>query len=77
MSSLKCGGCSNARHAPALQEIKDKLLFPYVDLKTEYFDLGLPHRDRTDDKVCYRSEGLTCGIRRFDSGQIVSRVGRL
>ena len=31
--------------------VKDKLLAPYVDLKTEYFDLGLAHRDQTDDKV--------------------------
>ena len=31
--------------------IKDILIEPYVDLKTEYYDLGLPERDRTDDKV--------------------------
>jgi isocitrate dehydrogenase len=31
--------------------VKDKLITPYVDLKTEYFDLGLKHRDATDDKV--------------------------
>ena len=31
--------------------VKDKLIHPYVDLKTEYFDLGLEHRDKTDDKV--------------------------
>ena len=33
------------------QEIKDKLLCPFVDLKTEYYDLGLPHRDETEDRV--------------------------
>jgi isocitrate dehydrogenase len=33
------------------QLIKDELLLPYVDLKTEYYDLGLAHRDETDDKV--------------------------
>ena len=33
------------------QEIKDKLILPFVDLKTEYFDLGLVHRDETEDKV--------------------------
>ena len=33
------------------QMIKDKLLLPYVDLKTEYYDLGLKHRDETDDQV--------------------------
>lgn len=31
--------------------IKDKLILPFVDLKTEYYDLGLPHRDATNDKV--------------------------
>jgi len=33
------------------QLIKDKLIFPYLDLNIQYFDLGLPHRDATDDKV--------------------------
>lgn len=31
--------------------IKDELLFPYIDLKTEYYDLGLAHRNETDDQV--------------------------
>ena len=31
--------------------IKEDLLLPYVDLKTEYYDLGLKHRDDTDDAV--------------------------
>ena len=31
--------------------IKEKLLLPFVDLKTEYYDLGLTNRDRTDDRV--------------------------
>ena len=33
------------------QAIKDKLLLPFVDLKCEYYDLGLPHRDETNDQV--------------------------
>lgn len=33
------------------QWIKDKLVHPYLDLDIKYFDLGLPHRDATDDKV--------------------------
>ena len=33
------------------QMIKDKLILPYVDLKTEYYDLGLPHREETGDQV--------------------------
>jgi hypothetical protein len=28
-----------------------QLIFPYVDVKTEYYDLGLPHRDETNDQV--------------------------
>lgn len=35
--------------------IKEILIEPYVDLKTEYYDLGLPERDRTDDKVTEES----------------------
>lgn len=31
--------------------IKDELLAPYIDMKTEYYDLGLPYRDETDDQV--------------------------
>ena len=33
------------------QMIKDELLLPFIDLKTEYYDLGLKHRDETDDQV--------------------------
>jgi isocitrate dehydrogenase len=33
------------------KEIKDRLILPFVDLKTEYYDLGLPHRDETNDQV--------------------------
>ena len=31
--------------------IKEILIKPYVELKTEYYDLGLPSRDKTDDKI--------------------------
>ncbi|KAL5288940.1 IDH2 family protein [Megaselia abdita] len=31
--------------------IKDKLIFPYVNVDCKYYDLGLPHRDATDDQV--------------------------
>ena len=37
------------------QVIKDKLLAPYVDLKTEYYDLSITERDKTDDKVTYEA----------------------
>lgn len=33
------------------KQIKDELLSPYVELNTEYYDLGLPHRDETNDQV--------------------------
>ncbi len=33
------------------QQIKDTLLTPYIDLKTEYYDLGLPEREKTGDKI--------------------------
>ena len=43
--------------------IKEKLLEPFVELKTEYYDLGLKHRDDTDDKVTY------------DSAEAIKRLG--
>lgn len=39
--------------------IKEILIEPYVELKTEYYDLGLPERDRTDDKVTEDSAKAT------------------
>ena len=39
--------------------IKDILLLPYIDLKTEYYDLGLVHRNETDDKVTVESAEAT------------------
>jgi len=35
--------------------VKEKLILPYVDLKTEYYDLGLMNRDATDDEVTSES----------------------
>ena len=39
--------------------IKDDLLLPYIDLKTEYYDLGLEHRNETDDQVTVDSANAT------------------
>jgi len=39
--------------------IKDKLLLPFIDLKTEYYDLGLEHRNETDDNVTVESAEAT------------------
>jgi isocitrate dehydrogenase len=45
------------------QMIKDKLIFPFLDLKTEYYDLGIEHRDATEDKVT------------IDSAEAIKRLG--
>ena len=39
--------------------IKDIILIPHIDLKTEYYDLGLVHRNETDDKVTFDSAEAT------------------
>ena len=39
--------------------IKDILICPYVDLKTEYYDLGLEHRNETNDQVTFDSAEAT------------------
>ena len=41
------------------QMIKNILILPYVDLKTEYYDLGLKNRDNTDDKVTVEAAEAT------------------
>ena len=41
------------------QLIKDKLLAPHIDLKTEYYDLGLAKRDETDDAITVESAEAT------------------
>lgn len=41
------------------QFIKDDLLLPYIDLKTDYYDLGLVHRNETDDQVTVDSANAT------------------
>ena len=41
------------------QMIKDELIEPFVELKTEYYDLGLAHRDETDDAVTVQAAEAT------------------
>lgn len=41
------------------QMIKDELLLPYIDLKTEYYDLGLEYRNETNDQVTVDSAEAT------------------
>lgn len=45
--------------------IKDILLEPYIELKTEYYDLGLDYRDQTDDKV---TEEAALAIKKYGVG---------
>lgn len=57
--------------------IKDKLIFPYLDLPIEYYDLGLEYRDKTDDQVStpasrLNSAGMFCCSQRAHQG----RMGR-
>ncbi|XP_010497026.1 PREDICTED: peroxisomal isocitrate dehydrogenase [NADP]-like, partial [Camelina sativa] len=39
--------------------IKEKLILPFLELDIKYFDLGLPNRDSTDDKVTIESAEAT------------------
>lgn len=41
------------------QMIKDELLLPFIDLKTEYYDLGLKKRNETDDQITVDSANAT------------------
>ena len=41
------------------QMIKDELLLPFIDLKTEYYDLGLKYRNETNDQVTIDSANAT------------------
>lgn len=47
------------------QEVKDHLILPYVNLKTEYYDLGLPERERTKDRV---TEDAANAIQKYGVG---------
>lgn len=39
--------------------IKDELIYPFIDLKSEYYDLGLEYRNETNDKVTFDSAYAT------------------
>ena len=43
--------------------IKDHLLEPYIELNTEYYDLGLEHRNETNDQVTIDSANATRNIK--------------
>ena len=39
--------------------IKDELIYPYIDLKSEYYDLGLENRNETNDQITIDSANAT------------------
>ena len=41
------------------KSIKDELLIPFIDLNTEYYDLGLEYRNETDDQVTIDASNAT------------------
>ncbi len=49
------------------KHIKDKLIFPYLDIEIRYFDLGIEHRDATDDRVTVEAaeaiKTYGCGVK--------------
>ena len=46
------------------QKIREKLILPYLDIDLKYFDLGIEHRDATDDKVTFDSRRGDQEVRR-------------
>jgi isocitrate dehydrogenase len=58
--------------------IRDKLILPYVDVKIQYFDLGLPYRDQTNDQVTIDAAeailrcnvGIKCATITPDEGRV-------
>ncbi|MET0481299.1 MAG: isocitrate/isopropylmalate family dehydrogenase, partial [Aestuariivirgaceae bacterium] len=58
--------------------IKEKLIYPYLDVKLIYFDLGIEHRDRTDDRVTIEAAeairehgvGVKCATITPDEGRV-------
>lgn len=42
-----------------------QLIFPYIDVETKYYDLGLPYRDQTDDRVTVEAAEA---IRKYNVG---------
>jgi len=61
------------------KDIKDKLILPYLDLNIKYFDLGMEHRDKTDDKVTLEAAaaikeckvGIKCATITPDEARVV------
>ena len=60
------------------QFIKDKLIFPYIDLDVKYYDLGMESRDATDDQITIDAAeaikkfkvGIKCATITPDEGRV-------
>ena len=60
------------------QFIKDKLIFPYLELDVKYYDLGMESRDATDDQITVDSAeaikkykvGIKCATITPDEGRV-------
>lgn len=63
-------------------DIKDKLIFPYLKLDTKYFDLGMEHRDATDDQVTVQAAeaiklynvGIKCATITPDEARVKGKI---
>ena len=49
------------------QRIREKLILPYLDIDLKYYDLGIEHRDATDDKVTVDSANEVVDIPAADA----------
>ena len=59
------------------QWIKDKLIFPFIDIELDYYDLGMEHRDATDDHVTIEAaEAIQTARRRRESAPPSRRMRR-
>jgi len=64
------------------EKIKETLIFPYLKLDCLYYDLGLPHRDATDDQVTFDSAyailkhnvGIKCAVSALTSIHVNRRA---
>ena len=61
------------------QFIKDRLILPYLDIKLEYYDLGMEYRDATDDQVTIDSANAilkhgVCSLFEASSPQIKTKL---
>ena len=52
-------------------KIKEQLILPFVELNTEYYDLGLPNRERTADQV---TQDAAEAIRRLQAAELLEQL---